>query len=184
MIRIMIELQKMDIVNIKQCGDIHLRAFRFETSDDYAEHSTELSDSLRKCYDFTHYFSRFIEDYDKYAFCIISDEQIVGYITALEIPSLVDDNAIYIDSIAVAPEFQKKGYGKEALTQFMNMFPETTTKKLQTTKDRPAYKMYKQLGFIDMELQVMETNSILAKLYNENQALKQELAELQSLMER
>lgn len=52
----------------------------------------------------------------------------------------------------------------------MNMFPETTTKKLQTTKDRPAYRMYKQLGFIDIELQVMETNSILAKLHNENKA--------------
>lgn len=76
----------------------------------------------------------FIEDYDKYAFCIISDEQIVGYITALEIPSLVDDNTIYIDSIAVAPEFQKKGYGKEALTHFMNMFPETTTKNFKPPK--------------------------------------------------
>lgn len=32
-----------------------------------------------------------------------------------------------------------------------------------------------------MEVQVMETNSMLAKLYKENQALKQELAELQSL---
>ena len=63
----------------------------------------------------------------------------------------------------------------------MDMFSETAMMKLQTTKDRPAYKMYQELGFIDMEVQVMETNSMLAKLYKENQALKQELAELQSL---
>lgn len=178
----MIELRKMNIGDIKQCGDIHFRAFNQKTDENSDKNSPVFSDHIRKRYDFKHYFSRFIDDYDKYAFCIICDEQIVGYITALEIPSFEENNTIYIDSIAVAPEFQNQGYGTEALKQFMDMFPETALKKLQTTKDRPAYKMYQELGFIDMEVQVMETNSIIAKIYQENQLLIQELKELQNLM--
>ena len=85
----MIELRKMNIVDIEQCGDIHFRAFNCKSNENTVENPTESSDSLRKCYDFMHYFSRFIEDYDKYAFCIICDEQIVGYITALEIPAFM-----------------------------------------------------------------------------------------------
>ena len=173
----------MSIADIEQCGYIHYRAFHCKTGEAIAHYLSDYSDKFRKCFDFKRYFSRFIEDYDKYAFCIIRDKQIVGYITALEIPSFFDYNTIYIDSIAVSPKFQKQGYGKEALKKFMDFFPETTTKKLQTTKDVPAYKMYQQLGFIDMELQVMETSQILVKLHRENQLLKQQLSELQSLTE-
>lgn len=158
----------MRITDIKHCSDIHYRAFHCKNDKAIVKYIPDFSDKFKECFDFNHYYSRFIEDYDKYAYCIICNNQIVGYLTALEIPSFYDGNAIYIDSIAVAPEFQKQGYGKEALKLFMDFFPETTTKMLQTTKDRPAYKMYQQLGFIDMEVQVMETSQILVKLHKKS----------------
>ena len=168
----MTELHKMNIADIEQCGDIHYRAFHNRMDEVLAKCLPDYSSKFIDCFDFKRYFSRFIEDYDKYAFCIICDNQLVGYITALEFPNFFDEKIVYIDSIAVAPEFQKKGYGKEALKQFKDLFPETTI-KLQTTKDRPAYKMYQQLGFIDVELQIMETSPVLEKIHKETQLLKQ-----------
>ncbi|MBQ9907385.1 MAG: GNAT family N-acetyltransferase, partial [Oscillospiraceae bacterium] len=96
------------------------------------------------------YLSSFIDDYDKYAFCIVVDNTIVGYITAILFPSWNTIKVVFIDSFAIEPSMQRKGVGSEALKQFINVFPEGTAMQLMTTKDRPAYAFYQKLGFLDM----------------------------------
>ena len=56
----------------------------------------------------------------------------------------------------------------------MDMFSETAMMKLQTTKDRPAYKMYQELGFIDMLTvnEMVYTVHMLGKLIISNQSQK------------
>ena len=178
----MAKLRKMEMSEIELCGELHFQAFYDDTIKELVEYSTDLPKNLRIEFDFESYFSRFINETDKYAFCIIVNKKIVGYITALEIPSITGENTIYIDSIAIEPSMQKRGYGSKALKQFMNMFSKSATKRLLTTKSRPAYKMYQKLGFIDMEMQVMEcsllNNKIIA-LEQEHAQLKQEYERLQ-----
>lgn len=165
----MTELRKMEKTDIPVCGEIFYAAF-FGAVDRLLP---ETSEEYRITFNYERYFSRFIEDKDKYAFCIIGNGQTVGFIAALEIPSVNDAYTLYIDNFAVAPEYQQHGYGSEAMRQFLDMFPKSTTKRLQTTKDRPAYKMYEKLGFADVDMRVMESSAIMERLINARKALEQ-----------
>ena len=164
----MIELRKMTKEDVIKCGNIHYSAFYEKTNNRIinilGDEAKKLDDKIKNGLKFDFYFSQFIDDIDKYAYCIISDNQIVGYITALEIPSLSGVNTIYIDSIAVSGEFQKLGYGSEALKKFIAMFSNDAVKRLITDKNIPAYKMYDKIGFGDMDMQVMESSPLIDDL--------------------
>lgn len=162
----MVMLKPMEKKDIEICGEIHYCAFYGKYRDALLDKAPKAENDFRNGFDFLYYFSRYIEDSDKHALCIIGDDITVGYITALEMPTFGGDNIIYIDNIAVSPQFQKKGYGTAALKQFMEMFPGSATKRLLTDKKLPAYKMYEKLGFLDMQINVMESSNLLTKMNN------------------
>ena len=147
-----ITIRDMKHEDIEACNDIYFRAFS----------------TISVLKDFTkasRYFSSFIEDKDKYAVCFMKDDEIIGFLAALQIPDMFYEYSVYIDNIAVDPKHQNKGYGSVAIKLFLDCFPHQTKKKLLTDINRPAYKMYLKLGFIDsykeMDCCVMESSPII-----------------------
>lgn len=160
----MIKLKQMEKSDISICGTIHYEAFFGRLQKALLEKEPQAAKDFFDSFDFGFYFSRYIDCSDKYAYCICNGGEIVGYITALELPTFGGDCIIYIDSIAVSPKHQKQKYGKAALEQFAALFPESTVFRLLTDKQRPAFKMYESLGFMDMEMVVMEKSRLLSKI--------------------
>ncbi len=164
----MTSIREMTEDDIDICTAIYKRAFHHEGQ-------------LAEVFDCRGYFMRFISESDKYAYCILNDSEVVGLIAALQIPDMLAPYTLYIDNLAVDPAQQKHGFGREALEQFMALFPKEINIKLITEKSRPAYGMYEKMGFLDMEVCVME-RSLLTDKIRELKALnakyKKELAEL------
>ena len=153
--------------DIETCGNIEFTAYGH-------------IDEIRSIMKYEQYFLCFICDADKYAYCILKDNIIIGYVTALKMPSICVDYSLYIDNIAVSPLYPKKGYGSNALKQFINMFPKNIVKRLQTELDRPAYEMYKKMGFSDVEMVIMEKsiyNDIANKIKKNNYSSVEELVD-------
>ena len=137
-------IREMTKDDIELCGSIHISAFYGKIDKYLDENHKDVAEKMRGLYRFSDYFSRFIDDADKYAYCFVCENKVVGYLTALEIPSLMDGDNIFIDSIAVSQDYQQKGIGTKCLNEFISKFPENCTKRLLTEEKRPAYKFYKQ----------------------------------------
>ncbi len=129
------ELFEMQTEDIEVCSQIYVEAFNS------MYHSTNKQA-------FVNYFSPFIGDYDKYAFVLKDGDVILGFVTALKRPSILEGECIFIDAIAVAPEHQKQGNGSLMLDMFMKLFSDKAFIELNTKKSLPAYGMYKEKGFI------------------------------------
>lgn len=168
----MAELKQMSKSDIDQCGTIHYEAFYGRFQNALREKEPQAEQDFRNSFDFPCYFPKYIEDNDKHAYCICNGGEIIGYITALELPTFGGESIIYIDSIAVSPKHQRHGYGKDALKQFMELFPASAVKRLLIDKKRPAFRMYESLGFMDMEMIVMEQSQLLTKMNNYIQSHK------------
>lgn len=179
-------IREMTKDDIQLCGDIHISAF-YGRIDKYLEDNySDIAVKMREAYRFSDYFSSFIDDNGKYAYCFVYENKVVGYLTALEIPSLMDGSTVFIDSIAVAQDYQQKGVGTKCLNEFISMFPENCTKRLLTEKNRPAYEFYKQNGFHDIDLRVMECSQIsdlIVELEKKNKELQLEIEGLQKAIE-
>lgn len=65
------------------------------------------------------YLERFIKTENCFMYTLIEKDAIVGFLTACEIPGILSRN-IKIDTVAIAPEYQNKGYG----TVMMNFSPQ------------------------------------------------------------
>ena len=179
-------IRKMTKEDIELCGAIHISAFYGKIDKYLEDNHKDVADKMRGLYRFSDYFSRFIDDADKYAYCFMYEDKVVGYLTAIEIPSLMDGNTIFIDSLAVSQDYQQKGIGTSCLNEFIAMFPENCTKRLLTEKKRPAYEFYKKIGFQDIDLRVMESSQIadlIVKLEKKNKELDEEISKLKKIME-
>ena len=153
--------------DIEICANIFHRAF------DHTQIFRDLCDCGK-------YFTGFIGNSERYAYCILNDNEVIGFITALNIPNYIYSYTVFIDCVAVDTDFQRRGYGSEALDRFLNLFSEDVNKMLVTEKKRPAYKMYEKSGFIEMESCIME-NSSLYKIYKaRNEELKAQNEELKA----
>ena len=102
-------LEKMMIEDIGICSKIYLDAFGH-------------TDRVPEKYDLNRYFLNVIKNESAYALVYKENNEIVGIITAIEMPSLDSDSLIYIDVVAVAPDKQKKGYGKSMLKDFYDNY--------------------------------------------------------------
>ena len=121
---------------------------------------------------YKNYFAPFVNDDDKYAICFLKEDEVIGFLTALQVPDMFYEFMVYIDNIAVAPIHQKKGYGSVALKLFIDSLPRNTIKHLITEKSLPAYVMYEKLGFEDIGGCIMESSpiiNVLKKYRSENQ---------------
>ena len=56
------------------------------------------------------YLERFIKTENCFMYTLIEEDAILGFLTACEIPGILSRN-IKIDTVAIAPEYQNKGYG-------------------------------------------------------------------------
>ncbi len=80
---------------------------------------------------------------NKIFFMIKSGEQTVGQLQYEK----QEDNTIYLNVLAIDPDFQGKGFGKEAMKQFLAMVSNASKVWLVTHPDNGAIKLYESFGF-------------------------------------
>lgn len=164
----MSELIKMDIKDIEVCTEIYVKAF-------------EKTKEYQSICDFDHYFRSFINGSDKYAYVLKSDNEIVGLLTAFQIPSFVDDFSVHIDSVAISPEYQRQGNGRTMLKSFIDLISDGSGITINAYKDKPSYKLYVDVGFYDIDnISHLMYSPELAKLVREYEMLTKENEELKS----
>ena len=73
-------------------------------------------------------------------YTLIEKDVILGFLTACEIPGILSRN-IKIDTVAIAPEYQNKGYGTVMMNKFFNLF-ENAVFSLETKRNSISYKLY------------------------------------------
>ena len=162
------ELVKMTIEDIDMCTDIYVKAF-------------EKTAEYRSICDFGHYFSSFINGDDKYAYVLKSDNEIVGLLTAFQIPSFVDSFSVHIDSVAVSPEYQRQGNGRTMLKSFIELISEGSGITINAYKDKPSYKLYVDIGFYDIkDISHLMYSPELARLVKKYEMLTKESEELKA----
>ena len=77
------------------------------------------------------YLERFIKTENCFMYTLIEKDVILGLLTACEIPGILSRN-IKIDTVAIAPEYQNKGYAVFSL---------------ETKRNSISYKLYSKVGF-------------------------------------
>lgn len=91
------------------------------------------------------YLERFIKTENCFMYTLIEKDAILGFLTACEIPGILSRN-IKIDTVAIAPEYQNKGYGTVMMNKFFNLF-ENAVFSLETKRNSISYKLYTKVGF-------------------------------------
>ena len=91
------------------------------------------------------YLERFIKTENCFMYTLIEKDAIVGFLTACEIPGILSRN-IKIDTVAIAPECQNKGYGPAMMNKFFKLF-ENAVFSLETKRNSISYKLYTKVGF-------------------------------------
>ena len=174
----MVELVEIGKEDIRQCIEIYNAAFGYKFSID-SPNDFERNYVLDRLSSLEHYFVECIDKDCKYALCLKDDTKIVGFITAWDILSPDLGDSIYVDTIAVAPECQKKGYGTTMINEFVRTISKDKIIVLNTKKNLPAYDLYKKLGFVETEFVTMQRSPIIEKLIAE---LEEQKALLKTLM--
>lgn len=119
---------------IYDCVNIYLDAFNKKgpIGDLYSEAVAE-------------YLERFIKTENCFMYTLIEKDAIVGFLTACEIPGILSRN-IKIDTVAIAPEYQNKGYGTVMMNKFFKLF-ENAVFSLEAKRNSISYKLYTKVGF-------------------------------------
>lgn len=91
------------------------------------------------------YLERFIKTENCFMYTLIEKDVILGLLTACEIPGILSRN-IKIDTVAIAPECQNKGYGTAMMNKFFNLF-ENAVFSLETKRNSISYKLYTKVRF-------------------------------------
>lgn len=88
-----------------------------------------------------------------YSYVAKRENVILGFILAYKCPAYGGHYYMYIDTFVVNSDVQGKGIGKMLLQKLReNMFRNRIYRiKLMTKKEMPAYKIYKHLGFEEVE---------------------------------
>lgn len=178
----MIQFSKIGKDDIKQCIDIYFAAF------DNILYGSSINDILhdfqsRRTSFLEQYFLECIDREDRYAFCIKDGADIVGIIIAWDRPSPEPGEIIYVDTIAVAPEHQRKGYGTALINEFIRTVSGEKLLILNTKKNIPAYELYKKLGFYETEFVTMQKSPLLDKLMAEREELNAKIKKLKDEQE-
>jgi GNAT superfamily N-acetyltransferase len=126
------------------------------TTDDIAAVSRiylkafEYPDLMIKCLEeFDRYVSFFIEQ--RYAFVAFEEGVCCGVGMAYETPDIYSGKSIYVDMLAVLPEYQNKGIGKSLLHRIEVEAANRGIHKIaiRTACYKPAYLIYNHLDFKD-----------------------------------
>lgn len=86
-----------------------------------------------------------------YAYLAVEDNTVCGVLLAYEIPDMLFGKSVYIELLAVLPEYQKKGIGTELLNAIKTITQDKGVKELslRTCCYLDSYQMYRNYGFID-----------------------------------
>lgn len=88
-----------------------------------------------------------------YSYVAKREKEVLGFILAYKCPTFGGRYFLYIDTIVVNGDVQGNGIGKMLLQKVREgMFKNRILRvELMTKKEMPAYKIYKHLGFEDVE---------------------------------
>lgn len=81
------------------------------------------------------------------AYVLTDGNSIIGIITAIIVPS-IGMNSINIDTVAISPAYQHKGYGTQMFSDF---FEKTRSSfySLNAQRSGTGYRLYDKVGFSD-----------------------------------
>ena len=91
------------------------------------------------------YLERFIKTEICFMYTLIEQDVIVGFLTACELHGILSRN-IKIDTVAIAPEYQNKGYGTVMMNEFFNLFKNAVF-SLEAKRNSISYNLYSKVGF-------------------------------------
>lgn len=132
----MAELRLMKKGDIKECTELYLKAFN---------HDGPMGDFFRD--NLPKYFGHYIDSEYCMAYVLEEGDSIIGIITAIVVPS-IGMNSISVDTVAILPVYQHKGYGTQMFKQF---FEKTNGSfySLNAQRRGNGYKLYEKSGFSD-----------------------------------
>jgi GNAT superfamily N-acetyltransferase len=131
-------IKKITSDDIEAVSRIYLKAF-------------EYPDLMIRCLErFDRYVSFFIEQ--GYAFIAFEEDAGCGVGMAYETPDIYSGKVIYVDMLAVLPEYQNKGIGKSLLHRIEVEAANRGIHKIaiRTACFKPAYLIYNHLDFKDV----------------------------------
>lgn len=98
-------------------------------------------------------FSQYLEFHlkQKYAYIAVDDNVACGVLLAYEKPDMIFGKSVYIELLAVLPEYQKRGIGTELLNivKAAALNDGIEELSLRTGYHMYAYQMYEKYGFLD-----------------------------------
>lgn len=132
----MAELRLMENCDIEECTELYLGAFH---------HDGKMGEYFRE--NLPLYFKKYIESDYCMAYVLTDGDSIIGIITAIIVPS-IGMNSISVDTVAISPVYQHKGYGKQMFSEF---FEKTRGSfySLNTQRGGTGYRLYDKVGFSD-----------------------------------
>ena len=80
-------------------------------------------------------------------FLIEQDGVVIGNMSY----AIQGDDHVYISGLAIQPNYQGKGFGRQALVKVLDQFPNVSKIDLVTHPDNPARALYESLGFVVTE---------------------------------
>ena len=84
---------------------------------------------------------------------------------AIQLPAFFSDYTIYIDVVAIQPEYQHRGLGTKMMNSFFESVSGKSATSLNTYKNSEPYKFYQQFRFKDDE--IVDVNELIKRLENE-----------------
>lgn len=129
-------IRKIEEKDINEVGRIYLKAFGYceEAINYYTGLAEYVKFSMEQGYAYT-----------------VMEEALCGAILAYEIPDMFRGRLLYVELLAVLPEYQKKGYGKMLMNQIISDAKEKGLKEItiRTGCYMDSYQIYKNWGFKD-----------------------------------
>ena len=167
----MTKLRSMTEQDVNQCIELYISAFN--TID-------TLHEMYRRA--LPRYFRKFISDKNAYAYVLCENDTVIGILTAIQIPNLLEEYSIHIDTVAIAPEFQHRGFGREMLTRFIASNNRSTI-TITATRKSNGYQLYDKVGFYDVSdcAYMMLVPGVTEKLKQINEQYKQAIKEKEDL---
>lgn len=134
----MAEIRLMEKEDIQKCTELYLDAFN---------HRERFEEVFRA--DLPTYFVQYIEKDYCMAYVLEENDTIIGIVTAIIVPG-IGLETIQIDTVAISPAYQHKGYGTQMLNKFFEK-TQGTFYSISAKRTGIGYKLYHKVGFSDAD---------------------------------
>ena len=133
----MVNIREAEENDIRAIGHIYTRAFGH--TEEVISYFSGFGEYVRFCMK------------QHYAFVVEKKSEICGVILGYEKPDMINGKSVYIELLAVLPEYQGKGFGKALIEKIENAAVYNGIKEvsLRTGCYMDAFHIYYHLGFRD-----------------------------------